>query len=282
MNYSSMLKESIESQLADYDNMDFYEVFIKSFRKWSSEKLSQEENDLPFSYLLNKYGTQFVNDLLGPNNTYSNYFSTQHISFATIAVYIGKELVKKGLQKLPSFRKDVFFMNTYGKYLKRFINNLTGFDWVQVSIEEKRPFDLEITLKYDYDKFLKQGNPGESAFEPTDLQAIKTRIRNFITDTLGLQIGNPIHGGVKLYFIEETNVDEWVKKVLNGVIKKDIKKIENADKIVRSIRFEPRSTYADLKLFRKTSVTWAEFRPFKVKVQEYLKQNGYNKINVEH
>ena len=277
-----MLKESIESRLEDYDNMDFYEVFIKSFRKWSSEKLSEEENNLPFSYILKKYGTQFVNDLLGPNSTYRHYLSSQSVSFPTVAVFIGKELVKKGLEKLPSFRKNVFFMNTYGKYIKRFINNLTGFDWVQISIEEIKPFDLDITLKYDYDKFLKQGNPGESAFEPTDLNVLKSRIKNFITDTLGLQIGNPVHGGIRLNFKEETNVAEWVKKVLNGVIKKDIKKIENANKIVHSIRFEPMSTYADLKIVRKSSVGWSEYRPFKLKVKEYLKENGYNKINVEN
>lgn len=279
MNYSSMLKESIESQLADYDNMDFYEVFIKSFRKWSSEKLSQEENDLPFSYILSKYGAQFVNDLLGPNNMHSGYFSAQHSNFSTIAILVGKELVKKGLQKLPSFRKDVFFMNTYGKYLKRFVNNLTGFDWVQVSFEEKRPFDIDVILEYNYDEYLKKDDSGVNR---NDLYGLKSRIKNFITDTLGLIQGNPIQGGIRLNFSEKTDVDEWVKKVLNGVIKKDIKKIENANKIVHSIRFEPRSTYADLKLVRKSSVGWSEFRPFKEKVQEYLKEKGYKKITIDY
>ena len=277
MNYSSMLKESIEYRMEDYDDTDFIEVFIKSFRKWSSEKLSEEENNLPFSYLIRKHGLPFYNDLIGYNNTYiTNLLTHNNSDISKIALIIGKELVKKGLQKLPSFRINTRFMDTYGKYIQRFIKNLNPPDWIKISLQSERPYEVDIFLKYDYDNFLK------TDLSEDTVRSFKLRIKNFILDTLGLKIGNPIYGEIRLNFIEDTNVEDWVKKVLNGVIKKDIKKIENANKLVHSIRFQGLTYTAKLQIVRKSNTSFSDFRIFKEKVLEYLREKGYKRIDVDY
>ena len=92
MNNLSTLRESIKEQLDDYDNMDFYEVFIKSFRRWSSEKLSEEEKDGPLSYLLIKHGNQFVTDMLGSGHQLTKSFTdVTRYTMGTNSVLIGKQ-----------------------------------------------------------------------------------------------------------------------------------------------------------------------------------------------
>lgn len=277
MNNLSTLRESIKEQLDDYDNMDFYEVFIKSFRRWSSEKLSEEEKDGPLSYLLLKHGNQFVTDMLGSGHQLTKSFTdANRYTMGTNSVLVGKQLVIKGLQKLPSMRKKELFMDTYGKHLKRFVKSLNIPSWIKIEYEEYVPYDLKIIITYDYDNFLKEDTQSDK------INQIKRRIKEFIIDTLGMNIGNPMHGGLRFNTDTRTNVDGWVKKILNGVIKKDIKNIDGADRIVHSIKFESMSNSAELKIVRKSTVSWSAFDPFRGKVRDYLASKGYTKIRVEY
>jgi hypothetical protein len=63
----SFVTESAD--LEDYDELDFQDAFISLFRQFIQNKIGDKSKDVPFSYLLKKYGKEFLREL---GETYGN------------------------------------------------------------------------------------------------------------------------------------------------------------------------------------------------------------------
>jgi hypothetical protein len=83
-----------EFNIDDYDTTDFYDVFFQVFKPWITEKLGDNVSRYPISFLLTKYGQEFIEDMDivtmrrggQPREFRTNINSIEHY---------GKELVKK-------------------------------------------------------------------------------------------------------------------------------------------------------------------------------------------
>ena len=100
---------------------------------------------------------------------------------------------------------------------------------------------------------------------------------------MGVEFGNPVHGKINLNFnIKIENEDEWVKNVLNKEIKKHIKQMPDGN-YVHSIRFEPKTDKAYMRIvYKEDSSRRMRRYEFRNKVIEYLKGLGYTKIDVDN
>ncbi len=64
--------------LEDYEDEDFIEGFLITFRQWITEKLGDESKKYPLSYLLKKYGSDFEKEMgihvgYGDSSNFSHY-----------------------------------------------------------------------------------------------------------------------------------------------------------------------------------------------------------------
>ena len=113
--------------------------------------------------------------------------------------------------------------------------------------------------------------------------SIHSRFKSLLENYLGVEFGNPVHGKINLNFnIKIENEDEWVKNVLNKEIKKHIKQMPDGN-YVHSIRFEPKTDKAYMRIvYKEDSSRRMRRYEFRNKVIEYLKGLGYTKIDVDN
>jgi len=278
INMVRTILEQVEMDLDKYDDNDFTDVFIFLFRKWIDDKLGEDSKKYPFSFLLKKYGKEFLQDSLG--DKYNQYYRDgEEIYFNSYSLpRIGKILVKSGALTLPSLRQEEKFTEKYAKHLQRLIKLMGLPDYVRIEFEEEIPYDVRVKLHIDYPSYLKDGDPQLSSHN------FERKFKQMIEDYLGVDFGNPVHGNVALnIFSLSENRDKWVKEILNKEIKKHIKEMPGG-KYVHSIRFEPSITgSSQLRIVYKDGASrhihqWEFLR----NVREYIKGLGYNKIEVEN
>lgn len=279
----SMVKtivEQVNQDLELYDENDFIDVFISLFRNWIGNKLGEDVKKYPFSYLLNKFGQEFLEQTFG--DEYEKYFhDNRDVTIARHVIpKIGKNLVQIGAHILPSLRQDKKFTERFGK---RIIDNLIEMlklpSYARLELVEDKPNDIDATLYIDYPTFLKSEESLINGYSNPILIKLKSVLGNY----LGVEFGNPVHGKIKLNFgIKIENEDEWIKKVLNKEIKKHIKQMPDGD-YVHSIRFEPKTDKAIMKIvYKESSYRRMHQHEFRKKVSDYLKGMGYTKIDVEN
>jgi hypothetical protein len=240
--------------------------------------LGDDSKKYPFSFLLNKYGKEFLQDSLG--DKYLRYYrDDEEIYFSSyILPRMGRNLVKSGAFILPSLRQEEKFTEKYAKHLQRLIKLMGLPDYVKLELEEEIPYDVRVKLYIDYPSYLKDGDSQLVSHK------LERKFKEMIEDYLGVDFGNPVHGNVALnFFTVSENRDKWVKEVLNKEIKKHIKEMPGG-KYVHSIRFEPSiSGSSELRIVYKDSASrhihqWEFLR----NVREYIKGLGYHKIDVEN
>jgi hypothetical protein len=277
-NMVKTIVEQVEIDLSQYDDNDFTDVFVSLFRKWISNKLGDDSKKYPFSFLLNKYGKEFLQDSLG--DKYLRYYrDDEKIYFSSYSLpRMGRNLVKSGAFILPSLRQEEKFTEKYAKHLQRLIKLMGLPDYVKLELEEEIPYDVRVKLYIDYPSYLKDGDSQLVSHK------LERKFKEMIEDYLGVDFGNPVHGNVALnFFTVAENRDEWVKEVLNKEIKKHIKEMPGG-KYVHSIRFEPSiSGSSQLRIVYKDSASrhihqWEFLR----NVREYIQGLGYHKIDVEN
>jgi len=279
INMVKTIVEQVEDMdLSQYDDNDFTDVFIFLFRKWVENKLGEESKKYPFSFLLKKYGQEFLRETFGDN--YRKYFrNDDEISFGGYMIpRIGKYLVQMGAHTLPSLRGEEKFTERYARHFQRLIKMLELPSWVKVEIKEDRPNDVVVNLIVDYPSYLKTES---SVLHQYSLQK---KLQTLLEDYLGVEFGNPVHGNLNLTLqIISENEEAWVKNVLNKEIKKHIKAMPDG-KNVHSIRFEPRiNGNSNMRIvYKEHSHRHMHQYEFRNKVREYLKGLGYHKIDVEN
>jgi len=270
--------EQVEMDLSQYDDNDFTDAFVFLFRNWIGNKLGEESKKYPFSFLLKKYGQEFLRETFG--DSYSKYFGRDEDVNITgyMIPRIGKYLIQYGVHSLPSLRGEEKFTEKYARHLPRLIKLLGIPSWVRIEIIEDKPNDVVVNLYVDYPSYLKQ----ESSY--LNQYNLQRKLKAILEDYLGVEFGNPVHGELNLNLnIISENVEPWIKNVLNKQIKKHIKSMPDG-KNVHSIRFEPKiSGNSDMRIiYKEYSHRHMHQYTFRDNVKKYLEELGYHKIDVEN
>lgn len=272
--------EQVNQDLSQYDDTDFTDVFIFLFRNWVSNKLGEEIKKYPFSFLLKKFGQEFLKETFG--DKYNRYFGDAiNVGLTKFTISeIGKKLVEIGAHTLPSLRQEKKFTEQYKKHIARLIKLLELPSFARLELTEDVPYEIYATLYIDYPPFLKSEGP--SIVLPYH-NPIEKKLKTIFEDYLGIEFGSPAHGKIKLSFTTILeNEDEWVKKVLNKEIKKHIKAMPGGHN-VHSIRFEPKTDKGYMRIiYKENSHRHMHQYEFRNNVREYLKGLGYTKIDVEN
>jgi hypothetical protein len=261
----SLIMEQVK--LEDYEEEDFIEGFLITFRQWITEKLGDESKKYPLSYLLRKYGSDFEKDM--GIETYGSSTSFSHYRLLNS----GKRLAEKEKYSLPSMNAGIKFTEKYSKLLSLFIERIELPDYVSISLDERVPNKVDVRFDVDFPKMI-MSQEYKSLSSGNLLYSLKKYLENFG----GVEFGNPNYGqvqmnGKKLNYV---GLDEWVKNVLNKKLKKEIKLLSQYSKYIHSIRFDVDGGRADMKIIFKDDFRWNLRKEVVVGIREYLTNLGYN------
>lgn len=253
-----------------YDDEDYIEVFLQYFRPWVKKNHGDETGEYPLSYLVKKYISDFCIDYgMTPEGVLTSWRTN-----VTNASNVGKELVNLGKHKLPTLRSNEKFTVRYKKPLQFFIEELKLPDFMEVVLEEVSPFKIYGFLKIDWDKFIK--SEGDRTYKMTEMSR---ELTNRIKDFLGIELGNPTHGQLSWNFssVKYIGIDEWIKDELNKVIKKKIKELPDAKKIIHAIKFMTGNpNLGGVIDFSYRDVSYHGRTQLKSNIKNLLKSLGYN------
>jgi hypothetical protein len=254
----------------NYDDEDFVEVFLHYFRPWVKKNHGDEIGEYPLSYLVKKYISDFcVDNGIRPEDVTVTWRNT-----LTNASNIGREFVKAGKYKLPSLRSQAKFTERYKKPLAFFIEQMDLPDFMKIAITEDSPFKVYARLEVDWERFIK--SEGDRKYKMNEIsKELTDKIKSF----LGVELGNPTHGQLSFNFygVEYDGIDEWVKNDLNKVIKKKIKELPDAKRVIHGIKFIPGTqNLGGYMEFSYKDVSWSARKPLKDNIRELLKSMGYN------
>jgi hypothetical protein len=279
INMTKIIVEQVNQDLDRYDDNDFSDAFFFLFRNWAGNRLGEEIKKYPFSYLLKKFGQEFLEETFG--DKYDKYFpGDRDVSFSRLEIpRIGRKLIEVGAHTLPSLRQEEKFTEKYGKHIARLVKMLNLPSFARLELSENKPYEINGTLYIDYPSFLKS----EESSIGTYSNPVERKFKSMLEDYLGVEFGSPVHGKVDISFtIKTENEDKWIKNVLNKEIKKHIKQMPDGN-YVHSIRFEPKTDKAYMKIvYKDGSYRRMHQHEFRNKVTEYLKELGYTKIVVEN
>ena len=258
----------VESYSDDtYDDEDYVEVFLHYFRPWIRANHGDEIGEYPLSFLVKKYISEFAEaNGIRPEEVIYSYRNN-----LTNASNFGKRLVRMGKHKLPSLRSQDKFTEKFKKPLDYFVNQLNLPDFMTINFSEETPYNVNVKLLIDWEELIKY--QGEKIFKPDE---IRNELKKKIEDFLGVETGNPTHGQLAFNFSKVyVGVDEWIKKSLNKEIKKKIKELPNAKRILHAIKFET-SSYSLGGELKFSFRSWNGKSDFMKSVRELLKSMGYN------
>jgi hypothetical protein len=263
----STIMEQVEN-LQYYEDEDFYDAFFLVFRQWIFEKIGDEYKKYPMSLLLKKYGKDFEKDM--GILEFQDYEGGK--SFDRYRVLTGgRSLVKNQKHILPSLSKEEKFIDKYKNVISHIIDELDYPDFVSVVLEEDRPNSLHVKFNIDFVEML-----NSKQYERINRYDLDAKFRNYVSGFLGVEFGNPAHGQISMSSsLNYVGADEWVKNVLNKKIKKEIKKLPNAN-IIHSIRFETFGGYATLRIIFKDSAGYGKRTGLLLDIKNYIESLGYN------
>lgn len=261
-----MVLESVN--LDEYTADDFIEVFFKFFRPWIKQKHGDEISEYPMSYLFKKYIDEFTKDLGIEGYRYWGLGATRMSN-------LGREIVVKGLHKLPNLARQESFLGRFRKPVEFIIEGLNLPSCMKLVLDEPTPYTVKGKFVVDFPILIK------SEARPLRTNEYEKQFKKMIQDYMGVEIGPAAHGNLNLYFNSSSDFqgdEEWVKNVLNKELKKGIRELPGVKNNLHSIKFqsEPSGNYAEIKLSYKSYVSWNSRSEIKRKIKEYLTGKGYN------
>ena len=264
----STIIEQVQN-LDDYAEEDFIEAFLVTFRQWVTEKLGDESKKYPLSYSLRKYGNEFEKSMdfsTGYDREYSGLDKFRMVAAA-------KNIVRKGKFYFPSLSPTTKFTDKYKKLLSHFFEGINMPDYVSLDIQENEPNKVYLKFSADFQKMITDQESGRSI----NPDSILFNLKEFLKNYGGVEFGNPIYGEVQMRAskLEYIGLDEWVKKVLNKKLKKEIKALPHGNRI-HSIRFEPYGGKAEMKIIFKDDFRYNLRNEVLSDIKEYLTSQGYN------
>lgn len=252
-----------------YDDEDFMEVFFEHFRPWIKSKHGEDVGKYPLSYLLKKYFIEFCKDYGLDYDDEDEYWSYSQLS------RVGKEIVIRKQHKLPTLLPSYKFTEKYAKQIDYLLKSLKLPNWLTMSFTEESVYNVTVNLIIDYDLYLKSGGD-ESATSYFD--EFKVYLNNF----MGIEEGNPSHGGLKLTEnIELNNTDKFTNPKEVKLLKSKIKSLPHGDRI-HSIKLDVNHfrTLINLNFSRGWRYDYSIRDNVRKEILNMLNKEGYNKDKV--
>lgn len=252
-----------------YDEFDYIDAFNRVFSNWLSTTQNIDVSKYPLSYLLKKYSARFLlAHKLMPEEDVDEDYVIDRWSMPNI----GKDILQKGLIKYPSLREEGRFLERFGKAIERFISSQNYPTYVNVNMEENRPYQIETNYEIDLISSLKSDD--EQKFYKHKLNK---NFEDFIQNYLGMEITSSQYGGVE---VKRPNIvlkgkDEFIKNVINKEIKKKIREISNNTIQRMNLEFEE-GPKLNLKLIFKYGPSWEKKSEIVDKASQILKKMGFN------
>jgi hypothetical protein len=265
------MSESLD--IEDYDTMDYHDAFIVLFRKWLDKKIGEKSKELPFSFMMKKYGLEFLDDFGETIHREEGYDELNRWEIERLI----KRMVEKGKIVLPTLRPQIKFLEKYKRQLEPIIERLELPHYIKLRIEEEKPFTLTVQHLIDYPEFLKSDFQGGVTTSTT-----LSKLKHYIVNYLGLDIKSPYLGGFEIHKIdpEYVNLKPWVKKTLDKEIKPLIRKLPKGNEI-SSIKFTPNERNAEMKIAWKSDSRFSGRDDLRKEVRKILSDLGYNNISVQ-
>jgi hypothetical protein len=257
-----------EEELDYYDDEDFIEIFFEYFRPWVKSTHGEDAGRYPMSYLLKKYYIEFCN-YVGIENDDDEYWGTRQLT------NIGRQFVIAKQHKLPTLRPSSKFTEKYSKQLDYVVKSLKLPEWLKINFTEENIYDVDVNFIVDYDMYLKT----DGDITPYDYFE---EFKKFLTDFMGVEEGNPSHGGLKLQDnVELVNRELFTNPKSTKLLKSKIKSLPNADRI-RSIKIEynPYRVSIQLSFDRGWRYDYTVRNDIRDEIYKMLEQEGYKRDKV--
>jgi hypothetical protein len=253
-----------EFDINDYSDEDFVEVFVKYYRNWVKKKHGDEIGGYPMSYLVKKYEEEFLIDVGLKEDRYYYYGSG-----ATKFSKIGRDIILKQLETLPSLSPNKKFTEKYKKQLDHLIKYLDIPDYVKLNIEEVRPNNVNVEFEIDYPSML---------ISDDDFTATSSfsNLKKYLENFMGIEYGSPSHGLLKLdYHVRTIGSDEFVRKIFNKQIKPELKKLPSSSAI-HSMKITTDSNKLTITLIYRQSSYYGTRNSIKAEIKRYFEANGFS------
>ena len=265
--YKNVIFEDVERiDVSGYSDEDFLDFFVETFRSWVRRTHGEEVKRFPMSYLVKRYLYDFRNDYgLDEGPSYGNTVSKM--------TRAGRELAEKGKIELPTLNRGILFTEKFKKTVDYFISQYNFPDFAHIILEETSPFNISMKIEVDFEPAMKYDGP------VTDIQTFSREFKVFIPNYIGLEIGSPEHGNIKIsdYGISFNGVNEWVKDFFNKKFKKEIKINQVVKDGLHMVKFIPHPSYiqGEVELTYRRYVSYNNERIIKEIITEYLRGQGY-------
>lgn len=227
----NMIKTLLESR--QLEETDLLDIFIGEFKKWLRETKGEEYVKKPISFLFQKHKDEFLNSKnISVDNLYGFWGDD-----ARQMRSIGQAMIDKGLVKPYSLRSSQKFLERFKRPIEFFVQKLNLPDYAKLVFSEDDNYEVKCKLVVDFEKRL---HDNENPIITTT--KVERELKDFLTNFLGIDIGNPEHGDLDLHFdskIESIGRDEWMKTDLKK-IKSEMKKMPGGDSISRVVVKEGR------------------------------------------
>lgn len=250
-----------EVDLHGYDNSDFIEVFYMFFRKWVIENHGDEIGKYPASVLIKKYFDDFANDM----EISSRWGSTE-----SKMARAGEQLVMMGKHTLSSLRPEVKFTEKHKRALDVFLKTLNLPDYLSVEFNEDGPYHLQFITYIDIPKMMRNleyNHPAQEIWKPA------TKLRKFIKEVMGIEMGNPVAGQLSL--------DTYNQSVNQDIFDKELKKIRKElkngfESRISRIAFNYDKYVGILKVVFPRNSYWSQRSSIVDEMNQRIKNMGYN------
>jgi len=274
----SVIKNIVEQVNLEYDELDYMAAFVHIFMDWIRKNTPEKFWSYPFGFLVKKYSKQFLIDMTGTDYRNMDDYNDYEISKWDIEKIV-KSVVKRGGYQLPSLYSEEKFTEKYNKILPEIIEQLELPEYASIRFVEDDPKFVKVFVDVPFATMLL--SPSTKSIST---YTISRKIEDFVKNYLGLELGNPAHGELNIQVEEPklVGLEPWVKDVLNKVIKKEIRTFPEA-RDLKSIRFEPNTTGANMKFIFKGYPSYQSRSALKDKVKSYFSKLGFpdNKIRID-
>jgi hypothetical protein len=263
--------KNLSEQIGSYDELEFYDAFIKTFKKYLQEKLNVDVEKFPFSYLIKKYSKSFITDF---GLDYRNDYNMKNWDLHRL----GRQLVEKGIVTIPSLADEGTFMSKFHKVMDLFSKRLNLPDYVKLKINEPHSYEIEPEVIVDWEKYLKSDDD-----YILSLSDITKGLKSFLENYLGLKIDATYRGGIKVHkaIVNELSNDDWVKKEITKKIKPAVRSLPNSENI-KAIKIPSNEGKLELLFIFKSNhrFKYVDKRNLRDQANKLLKDLGYNSEKV--
>jgi hypothetical protein len=254
-------------QLTNADLEDYWYQFLRFYAKETGKNFSSK---VPISYLdkilraeiVEKYELDVPRYLQGSSPS------------------LTKQLIKKGAIEFETFRPEQKFTEKYEKALSKIISKININPKYNVRLSEERPNEVRLDIGINIEDWLKLSLKDKQ--EANNFSGI---LRTNILKLLGIEFGSPAHGKLQIndYGTTIKGVDEWITKVMNKKIKKEIKSSDFGKSIQRmSIKVDRDKLSISIVQPRWGGFGYGDRRTnFEKFVDDLFEKYGYNKESVD-